>query len=99
MALFVFVRYTCLMEYERRQIHIKTEKLKARKLRQSRWWNQICQSAICYYCSNKLDPDAVTMDHVVPLSRGGKSNKGNIVVACKPCNTKKRDFTAAELLL
>jgi 5-methylcytosine-specific restriction endonuclease McrA len=30
------------------------------------------------------------MDHVVPLSRGGKSKKGNIVPACKECNSKKK---------
>ena len=29
------------------------------------------------------------MDHVVPLARGGKSNKGNIVTACKDCNSSK----------
>ncbi len=31
------------------------------------------------------------MDHVVPMVRGGRSTKGNVVPACKECNTKKRD--------
>jgi len=30
------------------------------------------------------------MDHIVPLSRGGKSKKGNVVPACKDCNNKKK---------
>jgi 5-methylcytosine-specific restriction endonuclease McrA len=30
------------------------------------------------------------MDHIVPLSRGGKSRKGNIVPACKECNNRKK---------
>ena len=39
------------------------------------------------------------MDHIVPLSRGGKSTKGNLVVACEPCNSDKKYYTAAELIL
>jgi 5-methylcytosine-specific restriction endonuclease McrA len=30
------------------------------------------------------------MDHLVPLSRGGRSIKGNLVPACKACNAKKK---------
>jgi hypothetical protein len=36
----------------------------------------------------------LTMDHVVPLARGGKSTKGNVVPACKPCNNKKKQLLA-----
>jgi 5-methylcytosine-specific restriction protein A len=36
------------------------------------------------------------MDHVVPLSRGGKSKKGNIVSACKECNSKKKFLLPVE---
>jgi 5-methylcytosine-specific restriction endonuclease McrA len=32
------------------------------------------------------------MDHVVPLIRGGKSTRGNIVPACKECNSKKQSL-------
>ena len=39
------------------------------------------------------------MDHVVPLARGGKSNKGNIVPCCKSCNNDKKYLTPAEMLL
>ena len=39
------------------------------------------------------------MDHIVPVARGGKSVKGNVVVCCKDCNTEKAAKTPAELLL
>ncbi|MEZ4743731.1 MAG: HNH endonuclease signature motif containing protein [Bdellovibrionota bacterium] len=41
----------------------------------------------------------LTMDHIVPVSRGGYSIKSNIVTACKDCNTAKKDLTAAEWML
>lgn len=37
------------------------------------------------------------MDHVVPLVRGGRSTKGNLVPCCKACNTKKKHHLAFEL--
>ena len=40
----------------------------------------------CAYCSS---PCLLTMDHVVPLSRGGKHTIGNVLPACKVCNCKK----------
>ncbi len=36
------------------------------------------------------------MDHLVPLARGGRSTKGNLVPACKECNTKKKYWLAFE---
>jgi hypothetical protein len=36
------------------------------------------------------------MDHVVPVARGGKSTKGNLVPACKSCNDKKRALLPME---
>jgi len=69
---------------------IKREKEKARRLRRTHWWNNKVQKGICYYCNSEVERDQLTMDHVVPLSRGGKSRKGNIVAACKQCNNKKR---------
>lgn len=69
---------------------IKREKEKARKLRKSEWWLQRINQGVCYYCKKKVGRGQLTMDHVVPLSRGGKSRKGNIVPACKDCNSKKK---------
>ncbi|MCB0357119.1 MAG: HNH endonuclease [Bdellovibrionales bacterium] len=41
----------------------------------------------------------MTMDHKVPIARGGKTTKGNVVAACKKCNTAKKHLTPAEQLL
>ncbi|MGD2127198.1 MAG: HNH endonuclease signature motif containing protein [Desulfobacteraceae bacterium] len=69
---------------------IKREKEKARRLRQSAWWMRRIQKGVCHYCHGKVGKGRLTMDHVVPLSRGGKSSRGNIVPACKECNNKKK---------
>ena len=48
----------------------------------------------CQYCG--VSNNSLTVDHVLPKSRGGKSNWINVVVACKPCNLKKGDQTPSE---
>lgn len=87
------------MQDEISTAQIKNEKEKAKKLRGSQWWQQKLDAGICHYCGEKFDRDLLTMDHVVPLSRGGKSTKGNIVACCKECNTKKKYYTPVELIL
>ncbi|MCB0419578.1 MAG: HNH endonuclease [Bdellovibrionales bacterium] len=79
--------------------HIKKERQKARELRKSQWWRQRLAQGVCYYCEEKFSPTDLTMDHVIPVSRGGKSSKGNVVVACKQCNTEKKHRTPVERLL
>jgi hypothetical protein len=79
--------------------HVRREKERARELRKSRWWQSVCDKASCYYCAKALTRAEVTMDHVVPVSQGGTSTKGNVVPACKVCNTLKRDMTAVEWAL
>jgi len=69
---------------------IKKEKERARELRRSSWWLNRIQAGVCYYCNRDVGRADLTMDHIVPLSRGGKSKKGNIVPACKECNNKKK---------
>ncbi len=69
---------------------IKKEKDKARILRKSQWWKRRKSTGVCHYCGEKFKPDELTMDHLIPISRGGKNNKGNVVPACKPCNNKKK---------
>ncbi len=69
---------------------IKREKLKARELRKTSWWKKKLSKGTCYYCGRKYSPSELTMDHLVPLIRGGKTTKGNVVTACKECNNKKK---------
>lgn len=69
---------------------IRREKEKAKKLKRSEWWLRRINQGVCYYCKRVVGREHLTMDHVVPLSRGGKSKKGNIVPACKECNSRKK---------
>jgi len=69
---------------------IKREKRKARELRQSQWWKRKRSSGVCHFCGRKFPLSELTMDHIVPIVRGGKSTKGNVVPACKDCNSKKK---------
>lgn len=50
----------------------------------------------CVYCATHLDQHTATLDHVVPLARGGAHDPGNIVVACAPCNRLKGDLLPFE---
>lgn len=47
----------------------------------------------CQYCGNQFGRDNLTLDHVLPVSRGGKTNWENIVTACAPCNNVKGNST------
>ena len=47
----------------------------------------------CQYCSTPYTKANLTLDHVVPLSKGGKTSWTNIVAACKSCNGRKADKT------
>ncbi len=75
---------------------IAIEKGKARKLRNSSWWSRKRSTGRCNYCRKIFPPDELTMDHIIPLSRGGTSEKFNLVPACKECNSKKRYLLPAE---
>lgn len=44
----------------------------------------------CVYCRKTFDGD-LTMDHVVPLTRQGRNTIGNVVPACRSCNSSKSD--------
>ena len=47
---------------------------------------------LCQYCG----ADAVTIDHLIPQSRGGQNTWWNLVAACQPCNSFKADRTPEE---
>jgi 5-methylcytosine-specific restriction protein A len=78
------------------EISSKKEKQKARVLRNSQWWKRKRFSGICHYCNNKFIPNELTMDHAIPIARGGKTEKSNVVPCCKACNTKKKQLLPTE---
>ena len=71
---------------------IKREREKARALRKTRWWNQRLARGQCHYCRRHFPPAELSLDHIVPIIRGGKTTKGNVVPVCKECNNKKNTF-------
>lgn len=79
--------------------HRKREKAKAYELKQSQWWRQQVGPGICHYCQRQFKPGELTMDHVIPVSRGGKSTKKNCVPACKECNNTKKYKTMFDMAL
>lgn len=67
---------------------IKLERNKARELRKSPWWKNRVARGLCHYCQETVAPALLTLDHIVPVSRGGRTTKGNCVPCCKECNNK-----------
>lgn len=81
---------------DNKEAFISREKTRARELRDSAWWKNRIASGVCHYCGRKFSPSELTMDHVIPLARGGVSEKINIVPACKECNNKKKYMLPVE---
>ena len=79
--------------------HIKRERVKAKKLRSTLWWKQKLKKGACYFCEKTFSKNQLTMEHLVPLARGGLSIKNNIVVCCKDCNSNKKHETIIETRL
>ena len=69
---------------------VNKEREKSRDLRKSRWWQNRLALGYCHHCGASFPPKDLTMDHLVPLSRGGKASRNNVVPACKDCNTRKK---------
>lgn len=51
---------------------------------------------ICQYCGKKFQPEDLNLDHILPLSRGGKDSWQNVVCSCVPCNLRKSNRTLKE---
>ncbi|PYM95716.1 MAG: HNH endonuclease [Candidatus Rokuibacteriota bacterium] len=75
---------------------LRRERAKARELRQSQWWKRRIADGVCAYCRRRVGHRALTMDHVVPLGRGGRSTRGNVVPSCKDCNSRKQSLVPVE---
>lgn len=45
----------------------------------------------CYWCEKSLDSTLATLDHIIPLSRGGTNGTDNFVLACHNCNKNRRN--------
>lgn len=69
-------------------------KAKGVKLTRRNLWKR--DQCMCQYCGKKPRKDEITIDHVIPQSRGGRSIWENVVLACFRCNSKKNNKTPVE---
>jgi 5-methylcytosine-specific restriction protein A len=82
--------------YDLNEADIKRERRKARELRATQWWKRRLAKGVCHYCLRATLPGDLTMDHIVPIARGGKSTKGNVAATCKECNNAKKQLLPME---
>jgi hypothetical protein len=69
---------------------LRREKEKARELKKTRWWRQQVARGLCHYCRKSVAREEMTLDHIVPLVRGGQTTRSNVVLSCKTCNSRKK---------
>jgi hypothetical protein len=49
---------------------------------------------VCHYCGKQINnKDELTVDHVIPVSKGGENAKDNFVISCKTCNREKANLS------
>ncbi len=72
------------------EAELRRERARARELRASAWWKRRRAEGRCGYCGRRTAPRELTMDHRVPLIRGGRSVRSNLVPACRACNAAKK---------
>lgn len=70
-----------------------------RKVRFSRRNVYVRDGHCCVYCGTRASEAELTLDHVVPRSRGGRTTWDNVVAACRPCNAQKGGRTPTEARL
>lgn len=87
------------IEINKDEAHVRRERRKARELRKTRYFQELFQRGTCHYCGGTFPENELTIDHIVPLSRGGRSTRGNMVVCCLSCNQRKKYLTPAEIIL
>jgi len=79
--------------------------MKGREIKDKNWWKNWSENRvdiknfkkdsdkICYYCGKLITKkEELTVDHVVPLSKGGENAADNYVISCKPCNSEKANL-------
>lgn len=72
------------------------ERQAGKQLKKSPWWKNRLGEGKCHYCKGRFHPSELTMDHMTPIARGGRSTKRNCVPCCKGCNDEKKHMTANE---
>ena len=76
--------------------HVKRERAAAKQLRSSQWWKNRLGNGLCHYCKGRFKPKELTMDHIIPIIRGGTSTRRNVVPCCPKCNQQKKYLLPSE---
>lgn len=50
----------------------------------------------CWYCGRSISLESATVDHIIPLSKGGKDHRRNYALACSACNNRKGNRLLSE---
>ena len=83
----------CVIKYTRGDVAARAKRGK-RKVTKSILYER--DEKCCQYCGKPLKKSEVTIDHIIPKSRGGNNSWKNLVVSCTRCNNIKRDRTTEE---
>ena len=54
------------------------------------------QNGLCAYCGRHRNIKYMTIDHIIPLSKGGTDDISNLQCTCKACNNLKEDMFPSE---
>lgn len=54
------------------------------------------QEGSCFYCGAYMRKENVTIEHILPISRGGAHEAANLALCCRPCNSSKNNKTLEE---
>lgn len=73
-----------------------TEQFTVEELKDS-WLSRDINPDACRYCGISLTDRRRTVDHVIPLTRGGEHARANLVPCCQPCNSSKNARTPDEM--
>lgn len=93
-------------DYRKRKRHVYLNQKHRRRSRELEAFVEDCTDTIqklmastqCHWCHKDFAGNKVTIDHVIPLSRGGKHRRDNLVAACQSCNSSKSDKLPNEWL-
>jgi 5-methylcytosine-specific restriction enzyme A len=69
---------------------LKRERQAAKDYKKTPDWKQKIAKGMCHHCGDIFDPKDLTLDHLMPLARGGSTHPSNCVPACRSCNQAKK---------